>query len=64
MQTLQFGNPEWLAKLMKPLSEGDQESLKEIVKLSEQRKEARKSRDIEKQGGKTIKITAEQLQSR
>jgi len=52
MQTLQYSNPDWLAKLMKPLKEADQESLKEIVKLSEQRKEARKSRDIEKQGGK------------
>ena len=56
MQTLQYSNPDWLAKLMKPLSEGDQESLKEVVKLSEKRKEARKSRDIEKQGGKDLKL--------
>merc|ERR1719510_1206105 len=51
VQTLETNNPQWYARLTSGLTQENVKSIQEIFKLSEQRQESKRSKNIEKAGG-------------
>ncbi len=54
VQALESNNPVWYGKLTSDLTQDNVKSIQEIFKLGEQRQEARRSKNIEKAGGKKV----------
>lgn len=57
VQALESEQPQWYGKLTSDLTQEHVKSIQEIFKLGEQRQEARRSKSIEKAGGRSIKLS-------